>query len=192
MCVILILLRSTVVGKEIELKFKINEEIKKTIIKDLEGYAKKKGESHLVDTYYTPYFKEYEIDGVTQECVRIRENEKGNILCYKKIHYEANPIYCDEYETKVENKDQMEKFLFALGFSVQMVIDKTRVTYKLDNFEFDFDSVKNLGELMEVELTEGDNVDEIYNFVKKYGLTQNDVTHEGIQVLMKKAMNKNN
>ena len=175
-------------GKEIECKFVINKAIKEKMISDLEKIAKKKKTIRQIDTYYIPAFKDFEIDGVTQECLRIRETEKSNILCYKKIHYEANPIYCDEYETEVEDKTQLEKVLFALGFSVQMVIDKTRISYKLDNFEFDFDTVKNLGELMEIELKESENINEIYDYVKKYGLTEKDVTYEGIQVLMKKAM----
>ena len=176
-------------AKEIEKKFIINNEIKSQIVSDLEKTAVKKGESHLVDTYYIPYFKDFEKDGKTMECVRIREDSNGNVLCYKKIHYEATPIYCDEYEIKVDNTDQMEKFLFALGFSVQMVIDKTRVGYELNDLEIDFDSVKNLGELMEVELEDNEKGEEaIYDFVKKYGLTEKNVTYEGIQKLMKKAM----
>ncbi len=42
----------------------------------------------------------------------------------------------------------MENTLFALGFNVEMVIDKTRETYLVNNLELDFDSVKNLGELL--------------------------------------------
>lgn len=180
-------------GKEIERKFLISLEIKNQIINDLKLIANKNGESRQIDTYYIPNFKEFEVNGRTLECVRIRENEKGNVLCYKKIHYEANPIYCDEYETKVEDKEQMEKFLFALGFSVQMVIDKTRVTYVYKNLEFDFDSVKNLGELMEVELKDNSlGVEAIYDFVGKYGLKEENATYEGIQILMKKTMQKNN
>ena len=145
----------------------------------------------MIDTYYITNFKNFEINGETIECVRIRENEKGSVLTYKKIHKEANPIYCDEFETFVSSKQQMENILFALGFSVQMIIDKKRVSYKMDNFEFDFDSVKNLGELMEVEIiSENSSVEEIYNFVKIFGLSQQDVTYEGIQTLMKKAMKK--
>ena len=120
--------------------------------------------------------------------MRIRETHKGAVLCYKHIHYEAQ-VYCDEYETKVESKEQIEKILFALGFSVQMVIDKTRESLEYKNFEFDFDTVKNLGELMEVELESEDaSAEEIYEWVSKYGLSEKDVTYEGIQLLMKKAM----
>ncbi|MBP3581741.1 MAG: class IV adenylate cyclase [Clostridia bacterium] len=177
-------------NKEIELKFIINEEIKTQIIADLEQKTSKISEKSLIDTYYVPYYRDFEINGETMECVRIREDDKGSVLAYKKIHREANPVYCDEYETKVENKNEMEKILFALGFEVQMVIDKTRISYYLGNLEFDFDSVKGLGELLEVELKNSDDVSVIYDYVSKYGLVEKDVTYKGIQVLMKEAYKK--
>lgn len=174
--------------KEIELKFVINDKIKDSLISDLKKDATIISKSSLIDTYYIPNFKNFEINGETIECVRIRENEKGAVLTYKKIHKEASPVYCDEYETQILNKEQMEKILFALGFEIQMVIDKTRMTYLTKEFEFDFDSVKGLGELLEVELkNENGNIETIYNFVAKYGLTKSDVTYEGIQTMMKKV-----
>ena len=179
-------------NKEVELKFKISKETRDLIVEDLKKQTTLLSSFRQVDTYYIPYFREFEINGETMECVRIREENGTNTLAYKKIHREANPIYCDEYETKVESKEQTEKILFALGFTVQMVIDKTRESYKLGEFEFDFDSVKNMGELMEVELkNDSSDVNTIYDFVAKYGLTKDNVTYEGIQVLMKKAMAKN-
>lgn len=178
-------------NKEIELKFKITEDIYQKLIHDLDASASKTGESRMIDTYYIPDYREFEIDGVTHECVRIRQTQKGNVLCYKKIHYEADPVYCDEFETHVDDKVEMENILFRLGFSVQMVIDKTRVSYKNERFEFDLDFVKDLGWLFEVEVKdEHADIEEIYNFVKPYGLTKDDVTYEGIQILMKKALCK--
>lgn len=175
--------------KEIELKFKINEEIKNKMLKDLEelgGVMLSK--SRLIDSYYIPYFRDFEEDGVTIECVRIRENEKGAVLTYKKIHKEANPIFCDEFETKVEDKEQTEKILFGIGFKIQMVIDKTRISYKLNDFEFDFDHVENLGELLEVELKkENGDINEIYEFVSNYGVSEEDLQRDGIQTMMKRA-----
>ena len=175
--------------KEIELKFKINNETKRKLIKYFDKHAIKTSESSLIDTYYIPNFRDFEINGETIECVRIRENSKGVVLSYKKIHTEANPVYCDEYETFLSSKEQMEKILFALGFRVQMVIDKVRVSYKMDKFEFDFDSVKGLGELLEVELKDNNaSISDIYNFVADYGLSERDVNNEGIQTMMKKSM----
>ncbi len=177
--------------KEIEVKFVINEEIKEAILKDLCSDEGKIKTVRQIDTYYIPYFKDFEVHGETLECVRIRETESKMVLCYKKIHKEVMPVFCDEYEVEILDKLQMEKILFALGFSVQMVIDKTRLSFKFDNFEFDFDSVKNLGELLEVELCgEGSNVEDIFALVSKYGLSQKDVTYEGIQTLMKKSLAK--
>ncbi len=174
--------------KEIELKFVINEKIKESIISDLKSSAKFVSEARLIDTYYIPNFKDFEINGETVECVRIREDKKGVVLTYKKIHRESFPVYCDEYETQVSSKDELEKILFALGFEVQMVVDKTRLSYSTNEFEFDFDSVKGLGELMEIELkNENEDVDAIYKYVSKYGLDKSDVTYEGIQMMMKKA-----
>ena len=175
--------------KEIELKFRITPEQKQLILKYLKSNTTFKGSERMIDTYYIPNFKDFEINGKTIECVRIRETNNSAVICYKHIHYEADPIYCDEYETKIDSKEQMEKILFSLGFSIQMVIDKTRLSYYNDKFEFDFDTVKNLGELMEVELkdTKG-SINDIYNLVKPYGLTENNVTYEGIQIMLKKAL----
>ena len=176
-------------NKEIEIRFKISEKVYKDILKDLNKNATKIYSYRLIDTYYIPNFKEFEIDEITQECVRIRQTENKNKLCYKKIHHEAKPVYCDEYETNIENKEIMEKILFALGFSVQMIIDKIRSSYKIDKFQFDLDYIKEIGYMLEVELKdENANIDQIYNFVNKYGLTKLDVTHEGIQDLMKKSI----
>lgn len=150
------------------------------------------GEFHQIDTYYIPNFKDFEKDGETMECVRIREDKKGVVLCYKKIHRECSPVYCDEYETKIEDKEELEKILFALGFKIQMVIDKVRNSYLLNNLRFDFDSVKGLGELMEVELKGEDvSTEDIYGYVSKYGLSKADVTYDGIQKQMKKVLGLN-
>ena len=175
--------------KEIELKFVITPKTRQTIINDLNNLNLTPKTTHQIDTYYIPDFREFEVNGETMECVRIRETDKGSVLCYKKIHRECNPVYCDEYETVIESKDQMEKILFALGFSIQMTIDKTRETYKFNNLEFDFDSVENLGELLEIEIKDENlSLDEIFDFISKYGLSKNDVNYKGIQVLMKEAM----
>lgn len=175
--------------KEIELKFRISLEQRQAIIQHIEPITTFKGSERIVDTYYTPNFKEFEIDGKTIECVRIREADNSAVICYKYIHYEANPIYCDEFETKIESKKQMEKILFALGFTIQMVIDKTRVSYSNEQFEFDFDTVENLGELMEIELKDNNgSLSDIYSLVKPFGLDEKNVTYEGIQIMLKKSL----
>lgn len=173
-------------NKEIELKFIIDSKKRNLIETDLERVAKFESEKRQIDTYYIPNFRSFEENGETKECVRIRETDEKAVLCYKNIHREASPVYCDEYELELSSKKEMEKILFALGFSVQMVIDKLRKTYSLDKYEFDFDTVNGKLELFEVELkNENASVDEILDFVKKYGLNKEDVTYRGIQLLVK-------
>lgn len=173
-------------NKEIELKFVITREQMTSILNDLEDIAKFEGEKRQIDTYYIPSFKSFEENGETKECVRIRESEDKAVLCYKHIHREATPVYCDEYELEIESKVQMENILFALGFSVQMVIDKIRKTFTFGDFEITLDQVNEKLYLMEVELKgEDSSTDDILNFVEKYGLTKDDVSYRGIQMLVK-------
>lgn len=173
-------------NKEVEFKFKITQEQKSILENDLKKTAKFLGQTRQIDTYYIPKFKSFEINGETMECLRIREVDENKTLCYKKIHREVTPVYCDEYELKIEDKAEMEKILFALDFEIQMVIDKTRKTYRKDNLEFDFDEVKDLGELLEVELKGNEEDTEIvFEFLKPYGLSREDVTYKGIQMMIK-------
>ena len=173
-------------NKEIELKFIIDVEKRKLIEADIAKLAKFESEKRQVDTYYIPNFKSFEKNGETMECVRIRESGGKAVLCYKRIHREAAPVYCDEYELEISSKEEMEKILFALGFTVQMIIDKTRKIYSYANFEFDFDSVNGNLELLEIELKDNNSsVGTILDFVKKYGLSKSDVTYRGIQLLVK-------
>lgn len=173
-------------NKEIELKFVITKEQKDLILKELESGARFEGEKRQVDTYYIPNFKSFEENGETKECLRIRESVGKSVMCYKNIHRDVTPVYCDEYELEIDSSEEMEKILFALGFEIQMKIDKIRKTYVLDSFEIALDQVNGKLELLEVELKdEKASTDDILNFVKKFGLTKEDVTYRGIQLLVK-------
>ena len=173
-------------NREIELKFVITPNQRNLILKELETEARFEGEKRQVDTYYIPNFKSFEENGETKECLRIRESGEKIIMCYKNIHRNVIPVYCDEYELEISSKDDMEKILFALGFSVQMVIDKFRKTYSFGKFEIDLDTVNGKLELLEVELTDNNaSTEQILDFVKKYGLTKEDITYRGIQLIVK-------
>lgn len=175
---------------ELEYKFLISDNQKNKIL----DYLKENGEfvssSHQKDVYYIPKFRDFEINGETAECVRVRTTDKGSVLCYKKIHRESNPIYCDEYETKIEDAESLEKIMLAIDFEIQMTIDKTRETFKIADYEFDFDSVKDLGELLEVEFKGSDpsKFDEVFEILSKYSISKSDVNYDGIQMLMKKKL----
>lgn len=173
-------------NKEIELKFVISNEQKKSVLKELEFQAKFESEKRQIDTYYVPRFKSFEENGETKECLRVRQSDGKNVLCYKNIHRDVTPVYCDEYELEIESKEEIEKILFALGFEVQMKIDKLRKTFVMGGFEIALDQVNEKLELLEVELKdENASVEDILEFVKQFGLTKENVTYRGIQLLVK-------
>ena len=173
-------------NKEIELKFVITKVQKDLILNELEKEAKFECEKRQIDTYYIPKFKSFEENGETKECLRIRESGDKIIMCYKNIHRDVTPVYCDEYELEIESKQEMEKILFALGFEVQMTIDKVRKTFIIGSFEIALDQVNEKLDLLEVELKDEEtSTDDILEFVKKFGLTKENVTYRGIQLLVK-------
>lgn len=172
-------------NKEIELKFVIDKARREKILADIEIIAEFVGEKRQIDTYYIPEFKSFDENGETKECLRIRQSNGKNVMCYKNIHRESNPVYCDEFETELSDNYGMEKILFALGFKVQMVIDKVRKSFVYGEFEIDFDSVNDKLEILEIELKNNSlGEDAILEFVKKYGLTKSDVTYRGIQKII--------
>ena len=177
--------------KEIERRFKLTQEQKENILNFVKNQASFKGKCRQFDVYYEPNFKEWEKDGKTMEALRIRTVDAKSTMNYKYIHREANPIYNDEYESAIENSEQMEKILFAIGFHRLIEIDKTRQTYLYEDYEFDIESVVGLGDFLEVEL-KGENADvsKIFELVKLFGLTDRDVTFDGIIKLMQNANKK--
>ena len=180
-------------SKELEYKFLISETQKSKILEFLKINAKYLGEFLQKDTYFVSKFRDYEIDGETMECLRIRTTKTGSVLCYKKIHREANPIYCDEYETKIEDAENLAKILLATEFIEQMVIEKTRQSFLFGDCEFDFDSVKNLGEFVEIEFKGKDEskFDEIFLTLSQFGIFKENANYDGIQKLMKQKLGLN-
>ncbi len=72
-----------------------------------------------------------------------------------------------------------------------MVIDKNRLTYRMGDLEFDFDTVKDLGELLEVELLNPEqDISLVFDFLRPFGLKKEDVTYKGIQTMIKEKSKK--
>ena len=66
------------------------------------------------------------------------------------------------------------------------MLQQVRKTFVFAGFEIALDEVNEKLELLEVELKdENSSTEDILNFVKKFGLTKEDVTYRGIQLLVK-------
>lgn len=167
--------------KEIEIRAKLLN------IGDVEKFFKdnnvrKTYENHQTDTYYDNPSCTFFAD---PECVykwlRIRDENGKLTLNFKHWLPENEPIktYCDETEYSLSGMDEMKKYLPQLGLNPEgfepiMVVDKIRRSYIYSDCEISIDSVKGLGDYIEVE----------------YKGTSEDVVK--IQILLKDVLKKIN
>ena len=130
---------------EIEIKLKVdNNEYKRlfNLLKDKSNNIKEVIEK---DIYFkTPIKKEY------KEVLRIRKENDLYILSYKKENTDKTR---DEFETIIDNYDNLEKILLNLGLEKKGVIEKKRIKILYKNkYEFAFDEVKDIGKFIEIEV----------------------------------------
>jgi adenylate cyclase class 2 len=139
--------------KDIEIEIKVKVESTKDLIKFLKKEAKFLHKSHQIDQYYTPFHRNFIAVRPTPEWLRLRNSDGKFSINYKNWHYDKNgkSHYCDEYETKVEDIEQMKQIFTALNIKPLVVVDKIRESYLYKDYEVALDSVKNLGKFVEVE-----------------------------------------
>lgn len=83
----------------------------------------------------------------------MRDSDGKYSINYKNRHYDTNgkSDYCDEYESEIENIENFKKILKALDFSSLVIVYKKRKTFLYEDYEIALDSVKGLGEFVEIE-----------------------------------------
>lgn len=94
---------------EIEIKLEIDKNKYNELVKKL---GKKLKEKHQIDTYFSPKEENFFENELNDKCLRIREEKDNIVLNYKHIIFGKSEldIHIEEYETKIENKDQMKKY----------------------------------------------------------------------------------
>ncbi|MBU3934704.1 class IV adenylate cyclase [Patescibacteria group bacterium] len=136
--------------KEIELLFKIDEEIVKKVrskLKDL-----KVNKSREVDVYFYPPDKDFLISENGRENLRVRQSGSKKELTYKKVIYNKGTYsHSIEKNVDVSNIEDLMDILEDVGFRKYITIDKEREIFKDKNFITTIDNVKNLGLFIEIE-----------------------------------------
>ena len=162
----------------IEIEIQVNVEKIKPLIKFLKSNAVFRAKKHQIDEYFSPIHKDFLGVRPVSEWLRLRNTGKQYSINYKNWHSEKNnkSYYCDELETGIENIDKVRKILVALNFKSIAIVDKVRKIYKYKNFEVAIDSVKTLGDFVEIEYIGKDEkadpkkiTAEMINFLKKIG-----------------------
>lgn len=123
---------------------------------------------------------------------RLRKQEGKHILTMK---HKASTRSRDnhEYETIVEDENEVIKMLSRLGFRHGVYVHKQRQVAHFNDLELCLDEIKGLGWFVEVEKLADDNADvdaiqnELWSLLQQLGLRPQDRVHHGYDTLMRRA-----
>ncbi len=157
-----------------EIEIQVNIENSKPLIDFLGKNAEFKSENHQIDEYFSPAHRDFIKVKPIDEWLRLRNSNGKYFINYKNWHREKDgrDYYCDEYETKIEDLDKLENIFEVLNFKHLITVDKIRKIWVYKDYEIAVDSVKNLGNFVEIEYIGKEKVDpkevtkEMVNFLK--------------------------
>ena len=91
----------------------------------------------------------------SDSCLRLRKQVMNGqtkyILTYKGAKEKSNLKKRREIETGVGNGDSVKELLSALGYVKRLIVEKTRSFWKLGGCEVALDTLKLLGNFVEIE-----------------------------------------
>lgn len=139
--------------------------------------AKPSEPTRQVDAYYNAPHKDFLAVETISEWLRIRAEDRGCSVNFKRWHPVDALIktHADEYETKVDDVEDIRRLLEALDFRPLVTVDKSREEWKFPEVEIVFDHVIDAGDFVEFEF-KGDaaNVEDATARLEKF-ITSLDV-----------------
>lgn len=172
---------------ENEIRFKIKNE--QEIIHKLKRLGWTPKEKKQEDTYFCDKkLVEQKLSHESQYVIRIRKSNDKSSIAYKSFYGNS----WIEIESGIENPKSICEILERLNQAPYLVIEKKRLTGKLNDFEINVDDIKNLGVFIELELIserEEDSMNSLSNFaISQLGLSNDDIIKEGYVQLMEKRL----
>ena len=137
----------------IEIEIQVKIENSKPLLEFLKKNAEFKAEKNQIDEYFSPAHRNFLKTRPIDEWLRLRSADGIYSINYKNWHSDKNgkSNYCDEYETKVEDLDKIKKIFDAINFKSIVTVNKMRKIWIYENYEIAIDSVKDLGNFVEIE-----------------------------------------
>lgn len=130
---------------ELEIKLKVDLKEWNRVLDIIKSNSIDLGVQTHFATYFYPIFRNFQ-----NEYLRIR-NENGKYILNYKNNFMNN--CCNEYETLIDNIDNLEKILSCLNFKKIGNINKVRKSYLYkEKYEVSFDNVDNIGTFIEIEV----------------------------------------
>lgn len=120
----------------------------------LDQLGAKSGEpTRQIDEYFNAPHRDFLAPEVVSEWVRIRTEDQGASINYKRWHPVDALIktHADEYESAVADGEAVRRLLAALDFRPLVTVDKTREEWTLPDIEIVFDHVVGAGQFVEFE-----------------------------------------
>jgi len=139
--------------KDIEIEIKVSVEHEKPLLDFLEKNGELVLEKRQIDEYFSPSHKSFLDVRPVSEWLRLRNADGKFSINYKNWYTDESGkgSHCDEYETAVEDLKQARQILEALKFKSIVKVDKLRRSWLYKGYEISVDSVKNLGDFVEIE-----------------------------------------
>lgn len=145
---------------ELEVKLKVDELESNRILKLIRNDSVYLGEEQHNAIYYESTLRKFD-----KEYLRIRKENNLYVLNYKR---NTDRNLCEEYETIVDNAENMSLILEHLDLIKKAEINKKRQKYLYkQKYEFSFDAVQDIGIFVEVEVKNLISYEEEYNSLFK-------------------------
>ena len=119
-----------------------------------------------------------------------RDDEISHIFTLKKSI--TNQMDSIEHETEVVDAAELEKIILHSGFTPYSDLTKTRQKAHMGDIEICIDTIKGLGDFIEVEKLTTEDVDyesvaeELWKILEGFGVQRADHVTDGYDVLMRK------
>ncbi len=177
----------------IEIEIQVNIESSKPLLDFLKLNGIFQHEVRQVDEYFSSDSNDFLAVRPVNRWLRLRQTEKGCSFNYKNWYFEknGNSSYCDEFETQIGDIESARKILEALKFNTIVVVEKLRKIWTFKDYEVAVDSIKGLGDFVEIEyIGKDENVDpkkvtdEMILFLKNLGVGKITRNHVGYPFIM--------
>jgi len=163
-----------------------NHEIIRKIL--ISGNAEFKGTDHQIDSYFE----------VNSGRLKLREGNIENALIHYNREDKDEPKESDVLLYKT-TKNSLLKELLTKALGKLITIDKEREIYFIDNVKFHLDTVKDLGEFIEIEAIGNDDHDksallqQCKFYLNLFGISKSDLIPVSYSDMMleKQIINKN-
>jgi adenylate cyclase class 2 len=177
----------------IEIEIQVNIENSQPLNIFLESKGAFKGEVRQIDEYFSPAHKEFLSVRPVNEWWRLRKTNGNSSWNYKNWYFtkEGKSHYCDELETGIEDIEKAKKILEALNFKSLIVVEKMRKIWHYQDYEIALDSIKGLGDFVEIEYIGKDDrvepervTEEMILFLQNIGVGKITRNHVGYPFML--------